>query len=55
MIGKTLELLGADERILRIARKLTQIEMWVTHHQMRWFLAQVDAILDQCERLRRAA
>lgn len=55
MISKTLELLGANDRILQIARKLTQIEMWVSTHQMRWFLAQMDAILDYCERLRRAA
>jgi len=56
MIGQIMVLLGGDERALRIARKIMQIEMWVSAHEMRWFLAQLDSVIERGEKaLRRAA
>lgn len=50
-----IELLGGDERAVRIARKILLVEMWCNEMERRWLVAHIAAIADRVEQLLRRA
>lgn len=55
MLADIVELLGGDERAVRIARKLVHLEMWCTVHEMRWLVASIESVVERVHQLSRAA
>lgn len=55
MISQIAELLGDDERALRIARMLLQVVMWLRPLEILQVAARIDAAVDRAVRVRRAA
>jgi hypothetical protein len=55
MISDVVEMLGGDERAVRIARKLLQLTMWCSAHELRWLTARIQDVVEVLERVQRAA
>lgn len=55
MIWQLAQKLGADERAIRLARKIGAMIMWLGPLEVRRFMRSVEAIIDDIIERRRAA